>query len=99
LDITLPDGSGQSDKSQPDKNDIRTVEITSQGSYAMNRRIMSLDQVINVLKQDHQTNPNIIVNIRADGNSYTKYFAALMDACSKNGITRYSLRETPKNQR
>src|SRR3569833_504004 len=57
LDITLPDGSGQSDKSQPDKNDIRTVEITSQGTYAMNRRIMSLDQVIIVLMHDLQTIP------------------------------------------
>ena len=98
LDINLPSGSGQAEKSQPDKNDIRTVEITSQGAYAMNRRVMNLNQVISQLVQDHRANPNIIVNIRADGNSYTKYFAALMDACSKNGITRYSLRETPQNQ-
>ena len=64
----------------------------------MNRRVLNLNQVVAQLVQDHKANPNIIVNIRADGNSYTKYFAALMDACSKNNITRYSLRETPQNQ-
>jgi biopolymer transport protein ExbD len=99
LDINLPSSASQADKQQPDKNDIRTVEITSQGVYAMNRRTMTLNQVIDQLVQDHKSNPNIVVSIRADGSSYTKYLAALMDGCSKNGITRYSLRETPQNQR
>jgi biopolymer transport protein ExbD len=96
LDINLPSSSGQPEKQQPDKNDIRTVDITSQGQYAMNRRVMTLNQVISQLVQDHNSNPNIVVNIRADGSSYTRYLAALMDACSKSGITRYSLRETPQ---
>jgi biopolymer transport protein ExbD len=99
LDITLPNSSGPPDKQLPNKSDIRTVDITSQGAYAMNRRIMSLDQVINQLIQDHRSNPNIIVNIRADGNSYTKNLAALLDGCSSHGITRYSIQETLQNQR
>jgi biopolymer transport protein ExbD len=99
LDITLPNGSGQADKQQIHKEDIRIVEITSQGVYAMNRRPMSLNDIIAQLVRDFRANSNLIVYIRADGNSHTRDLAALMDACSKNGITRYSFRETPQNQR
>src|SRR6185437_6523758 len=67
LDLNLPNGSGQPDKQQIHKEDVRTVEITSQGVYAMNRRPMALNQVIAQLAQDHQANPNLIVYIRADG--------------------------------
>jgi len=99
LDITLPNGSGQADKQQIHKEDIRTVEITAQGVYAMNRRPMQLNQVIAQLVQDYNANHNLVVYIRADGNSHTKDLTALMDACSRNNITRYSVRETPQNQR
>lgn len=99
LDLNLPNGSGQADKEKLTKNDIRTVEITAQGVYAMNRRPMPLNQVISQLVADYRVNPNLVVYIRADGNSHTKDVAALLDACSQHNITRYSLRETPQNQR
>jgi len=99
LDINLPNGNGQPDKQQIRKEDIRTVDITSQGVYAMNRRTMALNQVITELVQDHNANPNLIVYIRADGNSHTKDLAALMDGLSQRNVTRYSFRETPENQR
>jgi biopolymer transport protein ExbD len=98
LDITLPNGSGQPDK-ELTKNDIRTVDITAQGVYAINRRPMQLNQVIGQLVQEHKSNPNLVVYIRADGNSRTKDLTALMDACTQNGLSRYSIRETPQNQR
>ncbi|HWC58852.1 MAG TPA: biopolymer transporter ExbD [Verrucomicrobiae bacterium] len=98
LDISLPSGSGQADK-ELTKNDIRTVDITSQGLYAINRRTMQLNQVISQLAQEHKSNPNLVVYIRADGNSHTKDLTALMDACTQSGLTRYSIRETPQNQR
>jgi biopolymer transport protein ExbD len=99
LDLKLPTGSGTPDKQQITKNDIRTVEITAQGVYAMNRRTMKLDQVIAQLVADFKANPNLIVYIRADGDSHTKDLAALMDGCVRNNITRYSLAEQPKDQR
>jgi biopolymer transport protein ExbD len=99
LDITLPNGRGTADKSQIHKEDIRVVEITSQGLYAMNRRPMALNEVIATLVRDYNANPNLIVYIRADGNSRTKDLTALMDALSGKNITRYSVRETPQNQR
>jgi biopolymer transport protein ExbD len=99
LDITLPNGSGTPDKSQITKNDIRVVEITASGVYAMNRRPMVLNDVVAQLVRDYNANKNLIVYIRADGNSRTKDLTALMDALSARNVTRYSVRETPQNQK
>ena len=98
LELNLPKGNGQPDK-QITKNDIRIVEINSQGGYAIKGRILPLNQLIAQLTQDYHANPNIVVYIRADGNSHTKDVAALLDGCNHNGITRYSLREQPEGQR
>jgi biopolymer transport protein ExbD len=94
LDLRLPKATGQPDHTL-DKRDIRTVEITPQGAYALNNRIMRLDQVIAHLVHDYRYNPNLVVYIRADENSRTKDLAALIDGCQRNGITRYSLRTQP----
>jgi biopolymer transport protein ExbD len=98
LELNLPQGKGQPDK-QLTKNDIRVVEINSQGGYAIKGRILPLKQLIAQLTQDHNANPNLVVYIRADGNSHTKDVAALLDGCNQNGITRYSLREQPEGPR
>src|ERR1700759_5444783 len=78
LDITLPNGSGQADKAQFNKNDVQVVEITSQGVYAINRHPMRLNDVIAQLWREFNANKNLIVYIRADGNSRTKDLTALM---------------------
>jgi biopolymer transport protein ExbD len=98
LDLRLPKVDGQPDRPIR-KEDIRTVEITSQGIYSIKNFKMNLNQVEHELVQDHRANPNLVVYIRADENSRTKDLAALINACQKNGITRYSLRtEPPKSQ-
>ena len=97
LDLRLPQAGGQPDK-EIRKEDIRTVEITAQGLYSLNKRTIRLDQLEKELVRDHQLNPNLVVYIRADENSKTKDVASLIDGCQKNGITRYSLRtQPPKN--
>src|SRR5438045_6822114 len=57
LDLKLPSANGQPDK-QLRKEDIRTVEITPQGTYAMDKRIINLAQVENELVHDFERNPN-----------------------------------------
>jgi biopolymer transport protein ExbD/biopolymer transport protein TolR len=97
LPLTLPEG-GQADTA-PRKEDIATVEITPQGKYALKGQFMKLDQIIQNLAADHRANPKLVVYIRADENSRTKELAALIDNCQRNGLTRYSLRTQPQNQR
>jgi len=94
LELHLPKVDGQAEKPIPKEN-IRTVEITPQGAYSIKGRALSLTQIERELAADFRLNPNLVVFIRADENSMTKYLAALLNACQKNGITRYSLRTEP----
>jgi biopolymer transport protein ExbD len=98
LELKLPKVDGQSEKPVT-RTDVRTVEITSQGTYALKGHPMRLDQLIRELAADLRLNPNLVVYIRADENSRTKELAALISGCQHSGITRYSLRTQPPEQR
>lgn len=93
INLKLPRG-GQPDKFV-NKHDIRTVEISTTGVYALDRQRMSFEQLIARLAADFRVNPNIIVYIRADQDDPYKYVADVIDGCQRNGITRYSLRTEP----
>lgn len=90
VELKLPKG-GQTN-SQINQKDIRTVEIDPRGIYSMNKRPMQLNQLVAQLVQDLKYNPNLVIYIRADENSRIKEYAAFVDACTKNGISRFSLR-------
>jgi len=94
LNLKLPAASAKSDQTL-DKRDIRTVEISPQGVYLLDRRRISLDQLEQQLARDYQANPNLVVYIRADENGKNKDTYAVIDRCQRNGITRYSLRTEP----
>src|SRR5882762_9632815 len=89
INLKLPQG-GKPDVPL-DTKDIRTVEISPQGIYSLDRRRMTIENVERELVNAHRFNPNLIVYIRADENGLNKYLYAVIDRCQRNGITRYSL--------
>ena len=91
--LRLPQG-GQPDK-QINKSDIRTVEVTKEGLYRLDKQQMRLDQVEAELVKDYRANPNLVVYIRADEMGRNKDLYAVIDRCQRNGITKYSLRTEP----
>jgi len=93
IELKLPHG-GQPEK-KLNKSDIRTVEISSTGYYALDRKRIALPQLIAQLTGDFRANPNLVVNIRADKESRYDLVAQVIDGCQRNGITRYSLRTDP----
>ena len=93
INLKLPRG-GQPEKHLT-KSDIRTVEITNTGFYALDTKRMSLDQLTAQLCADSRANPNLVVYIRADKDSRTNLSPQLLDSCQRNGITRYSVRTEP----
>jgi biopolymer transport protein ExbD len=97
ISLKLPKG-GEPDP-KIDKRDIRTVEITPQGAYRLDKMPMSLPQLEAELNKDFRANKNMVVYIRADRKSPLEYFAALTDACQRHGISRYSLRTEPPGTR
>jgi biopolymer transport protein ExbD len=83
---------GKPDRPIDQQRDVRTVEINSNGEFALNRQKMNLDQIEATLKKDFAVNPNLIVYIRADENGKNKYLYAVIDRCQRNNITRFKLR-------
>jgi biopolymer transport protein ExbD len=92
--LNLPQGTAQDDK-KIDPKDIRTVDITPEGAYRLNKHEMSIEQVEANLVKDFQANRNLVVYIRADEKGRIKGLATLLERCQRNGITRYSLRTEP----
>jgi len=94
ITLKLPKGVGRPDQ-QIDKRNIRTVEISNTGVYALDRQRMSLNEVLERLSSGFRDNPNLIVYIRADRDSRYDLVAQLIGGCQRSGITRYSLRTEP----
>jgi biopolymer transport protein ExbD len=99
LELNLPKQSSTPSAQQVKKEDVRTVEISPQGIFTMTKQPMKLDQIVKVLVQDYKLNPNLVIYIRTDDNTRMKDFVALTDACTQNGISRFSIRTQPVNAR
>jgi biopolymer transport protein ExbD len=98
MELKLPVGRNSVDR-PPDQRNVRIVEISAQGQYMLNKRPMPFNNLVNGLAQEFQTNPNLIIYIRADENSRMKDFVALTDACTGKGISRFSIRtQSPKGR-
>ncbi|MFM2294715.1 MAG: hypothetical protein RLZZ350_1128 [Verrucomicrobiota bacterium] len=93
INLKLPVG-GAANKT-PNKSDIKTVEISQNGNYTFDRRRLSLAQLETALVNQYRANPNLIVYIRADATGFNKDTYAVIDACQRNGITRFSLATEP----
>jgi biopolymer transport protein ExbD len=75
---------------------VRTVEIARNGAYVYNGRPISLPDLERQLVGDYSADPNLVVYIRADESGINKHTYAVIDACQRNGITRFSLRTEPR---
>jgi biopolymer transport protein ExbD len=93
INLKLPRG-GKPDQ-QIEKKNIRTVEISNTGVYALDKQRLSLAQLISQLADEFRANPSLIVYIRADEDGPYKNVAAVIDGCQRAGIMRYSLRTEP----
>ena len=97
INLKLPAG-GRPDTTIS-KSDIRTVEIDPSGSYMLDRKRMSLNDLEAALVAANRANPKTVVNIRADKDGKNKDLFAVIDRCQRNGLTRFSLRTEPSTSR
>ena len=97
MNLNLPVG-GLPDSRKLEKQDIRTVEVGTQGNYMLSGRWMSLDQIAAQLIRDHRLNPRLVVDIRGDENTPYKYIASIFDRLTRAGIDQVSLRTKPPNR-
>ena len=95
LNLQLPTGLGRPDPKLIKKN-IRTVEVSPQGYFMLDRQRMQLPQIGERLAAEVRQNPNLIVFIRADENGRFKWVAEVLDLCQRVGIANYSIRTDPR---
>ena len=97
LDVEAAEGRDSRTSRSTKRISARSRSVRK-GIYWLNKRPMTLDQLVAQLVQDFRVNPNLVVYIRADENSRMKDFAALTDACHATASTRYSLAHAnPRN--
>src|SRR5207247_7873950 len=82
ITLQLPKGMGQPEK-RIDRKNIRTVEVSNTGVYALDKQRLALPKMLSILAADSGRNPNLIIYIRADENGPYKNVAAVIDGCQK----------------
>src|SRR6266446_948126 len=97
MNLNLPVG-GLPDSRKLEKQDIRTVEVGTQGNYMLSGRWMTLEQISAQLVREHRLNPRLVVDIRGDENAPYKYVASIFDRLSRAGIEQVSLRTKPPSR-
>jgi len=93
MNLRLPEGGRAS--TRVERDNLRTVEIDRTGQYMLDKRAMTLEQIEQVLVDAFRVNPQLVVSIRADQEAMTKHLYPVIDRCTRNGITRLSLRTEP----
>lgn len=87
VQLELPKG-GKPDDYRLERKDIKTVEVTAAGEFRLDARDVTLDQLEAALFAEHQKNPKMVVDIRADGRASWSTVSAILDRCQRKGITR-----------
>lgn len=88
MNLQLPSVGKLQTPQQVKKTDIRTVEVSGAGNLRYRGRPASLAEVESLLVTEHQQNPKIVVNIRADKTAQWDHVAKVLGMCMKNGITQ-----------
>lgn len=87
LQLELPRG-GRPEEIRLDRRDIKTVEVGRDGLYQLDGNDLNLDQIEQLLAAEFQSNPKLVVNVRADRRAAWESVANLLDRCQRRGITR-----------
>ena len=94
IDVNLPSGGQPMQDLQ--KEDIIIVDIVRNGAVLVSGQPMrTLSQLEQTLVQAHNQNPNLVVRIRPDKAAEIRYLTAVMDRCTRNGITRFNVATDP----
>jgi biopolymer transport protein ExbD len=97
LNLKLPVGDVPENR-KIDPKDVKTIEISPNGSFMMSGQAMGIDQIGASLAVERRRNPKVIVYVRADENAITKHLAAVLNKVELAGIDQVSVRTTPRSR-
>jgi biopolymer transport protein ExbD len=84
VDVQVPQvKNGENMSAVPDK---RIVNVYKDGQIALDKREVTLDQLVAQLGSDRRQNPTMAITIRGDGDSAFQHVAAVLAGCRSAGI-------------
>ena len=93
VDVKVPQVKhGENLTAVPDK---RIVNVYKGGQIALDKRDLSLDQLVAQLGSDRRQNPGMEITIRGDGESSFQHVASVLAGCSSAGIKNISISVRP----
>ncbi len=96
MDLKLPEVGKTPAHKQIDQQDIRTVEISANGTMRLGSRSATFQSMEADLREAFKRNPKLVVNIRADKMSPCDNFVKVMNICLRNGITQVCPQTAPE---
>ena len=98
LPLKLP--TGEVEDVQVDPKDVQVVELhpeaVEKDYYRLNGQYMLLEDMAQRLSGMKRENPDLIVYVRAGGESPYKYVTRVLDRLQRGGISQVSLRTKPQ---
>lgn len=94
LPVSLAKGGNE--QSKIDRDNVKTVEISANGRYALDSTQMTPSDIERTLVNFYRKNPNMVVVIRADRRGPTELLYDIMNRCARNGITKFSFNYEPE---
>jgi biopolymer transport protein ExbD len=73
------------------KDQVRTIEVNPAGGYVIKGKPYTLPEVEQLLRAELQSNPNLAIYVRADGDERLKNVAAIMDLCGRLDIKYFRM--------
>jgi len=91
-DIKVDPPKASEGKATPQAAREITVNVRSEadgGFFVVNARIVSLQQLEDLLAQGVKANPNLVVIIRGDKHAYHQRIVDVLNACKKTNVKTY----------
>lgn len=91
-DIKVEPPRASEGKATPQAQREITVNVRNEadgGFYVVNARIVSLQQLDEMLAKGAKDNPNLVVIIRGDKHAYHQRIVDVLNACKKSDIKHY----------
>ncbi|MBK8481630.1 MAG: biopolymer transporter ExbD [Proteobacteria bacterium] len=85
MKVELPSGSG---KAQADRQPDVVVVVNRSGGIEMRQRKLSLEQMVETLRREHQAKPSARLLVVADRKAYHGTVVRVMDAARSIGFER-----------
>lgn len=96
IKINLPEASSKELKVQ--EKEVR-IALTKSGKIYLNRKLVSLGDVRNILKQKARINPKMLVIIQADEQVIHGKVVQIMDIAKTSGLNKLAIATRPRRRK